>query len=99
MNKQIGDHLAENGIGLIPFYGSYVFLSIVGMYCIRILMSYRTELGSLVYLIPNPKTMNKSEWDYFRIAPHIDARLIPQEGQPLIYEPVALVRNFVCWRT
>ena len=53
----------------------------------------RTELGSLVYLIQNPKTMDKSEWDYFRIAPHIDARLIPQEDQPLIYEPIALVRS------
>ena len=31
MNKQIGDYLAENGIDLIPFYGSYVFLSIAGM--------------------------------------------------------------------
>nr|UXY92114.1 ATP/NADPH-dependent carboxylic acid reductase [Trametes cinnabarina] len=70
MNKQIGDHLANEGIALIPFYGS-------------------TELGSLVRLIPHPDTMDKPEWDYFQLSPHIDARLIPQEGQPGIFEPVA----------
>ncbi|OSD00720.1 acetyl-CoA synthetase-like protein [Trametes coccinea BRFM310] len=70
MNKQIGDHLANEGIALIPFYGS-------------------TELGSVVRLIPHPDTMDKPEWDYFQISPHIDVRLIPQEGQPDIFEPVA----------
>ncbi|KAH9851221.1 acetyl-CoA synthetase-like protein [Lenzites betulinus] len=48
-----------------------------------------TEIGAAVQLIPNPETMNKSEWDYFRIPPHIDLRLIPQEGQPGVFEPVA----------
>ncbi|KAI0712723.1 acetyl-CoA synthetase-like protein [Cerioporus squamosus] len=48
-----------------------------------------TEIGAVVRLIPNPKTMEKSEWDYFQISPHIDIRLLPQEGQPHIFEPVA----------
>ncbi|KAI0350560.1 acetyl-CoA synthetase-like protein [Trametes cingulata] len=48
-----------------------------------------TEIGAAVRLIPNPETMEKSEWDYFQISPHIDIRLIPQEGQPDIFEPVA----------
>lgn len=61
------------------------------------ILRYRTELGSLVYLIQDPKKMDKSEWDYFPIAPHIDVRLIPQEGQPLIYEPVAFVSATVCF--
>ena len=50
-----------------------------------------TEIGAVSYLIPHPDTMQKSEWDYFQIGPHIDIRLIPQEGQPGIYEPVAFV--------
>ncbi len=45
-------------------------------------------------LIPNVKTMNKSEWDYFQISPHIDIRLLPQESQPNIFEPVAFVSFF-----
>ncbi|KAI0830379.1 acetyl-CoA synthetase-like protein [Trametes gibbosa] len=48
-----------------------------------------TEVGSAVQLIPKPETMNKSEWDYFRIPPHIDLRMLPQEGQPDLFEPVA----------
>ncbi|KAI8996302.1 acetyl-CoA synthetase-like protein [Trametes punicea] len=70
LNKQIGDHLASEGIALIPFFGL-------------------TELGSIARLIPNPDTMDKLEWDYFQISPHIDVRLLPQEGQPDIFEPVA----------
>ena len=35
--------------------------------------------------------MEKSEWDYFQISPHIDIKLLPQEGQPHIFEPVAFV--------
>ena len=42
-------------------------------------------------LIPDPDTTDKKEWDYFQISPHIDIRLIPQEGQPGIYEPIAFV--------
>ena len=45
-----------------------------------------------MYLIQNPKTMDKSEWDYFEISPHIDVRLIPQGGQPGIFEAIAFVR-------
>ncbi|RDX49617.1 acetyl-CoA synthetase-like protein [Lentinus brumalis] len=48
-----------------------------------------TEIGAVVRLIPDPKKMEKSEWDYFQISPHIDIRLLPQEGQPHIFEPVA----------
>ncbi|KAI0772397.1 acetyl-CoA synthetase-like protein [Trametes elegans] len=48
-----------------------------------------TEIGSAVRLIPHPDTMEKSEWDYFQISPHIDIRLLPQDGQPDIFEPVA----------
>ncbi|KAL1943361.1 hypothetical protein VTO73DRAFT_4436 [Trametes versicolor] len=48
-----------------------------------------TEIGAAVRLIPNPDTMDKSEWEYFQISPHIDIRLLPQEGQPDIFEPVA----------
>ncbi|TFK88243.1 acetyl-CoA synthetase-like protein [Polyporus arcularius HHB13444] len=48
-----------------------------------------TEIGAAVRLIPDPQTMDKSEWDYFEISPHIDLRLIQQEGQPGIFEPVA----------
>ncbi|KAI1791373.1 acetyl-CoA synthetase-like protein [Ganoderma leucocontextum] len=47
-----------------------------------------TEIGAVVRLIPNPKTMDKAEWDYFEISPHVDIRLIPQEGQPGTFEPV-----------
>ncbi|KAM5541012.1 hypothetical protein V8D89_005323 [Ganoderma adspersum] len=47
-----------------------------------------TEIGAVVRLIPNPKTMDKPEWDYFEISPHVDIRLIPQEGQPGIFEPI-----------
>ena len=43
-------------------------------------------------MIPDPQTMDKSEWDYFEISPHIDVRLIPQEGQPGIFEAIAFVR-------
>ncbi len=46
-------------------------------------------------LIPNPDTMDKSEWDYFQISPHIDIRLLPQDGQPDIFEPVAFVSVFL----
>lgn len=42
-------------------------------------------------LIPNPETIDKSEWEYFQISPHIDIRLLPQDGQPDIFEPVAFV--------
>ena len=52
----------------------------------------RTELGTLVRLIPNPDTMDKSEWDYFEMSGHIDSWLIPQKGQPGIFEPIAFVR-------
>ncbi|KAI0743085.1 acetyl-CoA synthetase-like protein [Daedaleopsis nitida] len=48
-----------------------------------------TEIGAVVRLIPNPATMDKTEWDYFQISPHIDIRLLPQEGQPGIFEPIA----------
>ncbi|KAI0758786.1 acetyl-CoA synthetase-like protein [Fomes fomentarius] len=48
-----------------------------------------TEIGAAVRLIPNVKTMNKSEWDYFEISPLIDIRLLPQESQPNMFEPVA----------
>ena len=54
-------------------------------------MLSRTEIGAVVRLIPNPTTMEKSEWDYFQISPHIDIKLLPQEGQPHIFEPVAFV--------
>ncbi|KAI0673239.1 acetyl-CoA synthetase-like protein [Trametes maxima] len=47
-----------------------------------------TEIGAVVRLIPNPQTMDKTEWDFFQISPHVDIRLIPQEGQPDIFEPV-----------
>lgn len=56
----------------------------------------RTEIGAVVRLIPDPKTMDKPEWDYFEISPHIDVRLIPQEGRPGLYEPVAFVSLVVC---
>ena len=52
-----------------------------------------TEIGGVVYLIPEPTRMNLKEWDYFRISPHIDIKMIPQEGQPGIFEPVAFVRR------
>ena len=58
--------------------------------------SSSTEIGAAVRLIPNPKTMEKTEWDYFQISPHIDIRMIPQEGQPGIFEPVAFVRLSCC---
>ncbi|RPD77318.1 acetyl-CoA synthetase-like protein [Lentinus tigrinus ALCF2SS1-7] len=48
-----------------------------------------TEIGAAVRLIPDPQTMDKSEWDYFELSPHIDVRLIPQEGQPGIFEAIA----------
>ncbi|KAI0681684.1 male sterility protein-domain-containing protein [Cerioporus squamosus] len=48
-----------------------------------------TEIGAVVRLIPDPDTMDKPEWDYFQISPHINLRLIPQEGQPGLFEPVA----------
>ena len=35
--------------------------------------------------------MDKTEWEYFKIAPNIDVRLVPREDEPLIYEPIALV--------
>lgn len=35
--------------------------------------------------------MEKSEWDYFQIPGHSDIRLLPQEGQPGIFEPVVFV--------
>ena len=35
--------------------------------------------------------MDKPEWDYFEISPHVDIRLLPQDGQPGIYEPVVFV--------
>ena len=37
--------------------------------------------------------MDKSEWDYFDMSGHIDSWLIPQEGQPGIFEPIAFVRS------
>lgn len=43
--------------------------------------------------------MDKSEWDYFQISPHIDIRLLPQDGQPDIFEPVAFVSIFALSRT
>ncbi|KAI9058660.1 acetyl-CoA synthetase-like protein [Trametes sanguinea] len=49
-----------------------------------------TELGTLTRLIPDPSKVDKSDWEYFEISPHIDAPLIPQAGQPDIYELVAL---------
>ena len=96
MNKQIGDHLASEGIALIPFYGSSVIplrLAAQTLTVVVIVMR-RTELGSCVRLIPDPDAMEKSEWDYFQISPHIDIRLLPQEGQPDIFEPVAFVSSF-----
>ncbi|KAI0687627.1 acetyl-CoA synthetase-like protein, partial [Cerioporus squamosus] len=51
-----------------------------------------TEIGAAVRLIPNPQTMDKSEWAYFEISPHIDVRLIPQEGRLGIFEAIAFVR-------
>ena len=53
--------------------------------------SCSTEIGAVVRLIPNPKTMDKPEWDYFEISPHVDIRLIPQEEQPGIFEPIVFV--------
>ncbi|KAH9911783.1 acetyl-CoA synthetase-like protein [Epithele typhae] len=48
-----------------------------------------TEIGSLVRLIPNPDTMDKTEWEWFECSGHIDAWLVPQEGRPGIFEPIA----------
>ena len=42
-------------------------------------------------MIPSPETMDKPEWDYFEISPHVDIRLIPQEEQPGIFEPIVFV--------
>ena len=55
-----------------------------------------TEIGTLVRLVPDPETMDKSEWDWFEISPHINGWLIPQEDQPGIFEPVVLVRVRFC---
>ena len=92
MNKQIGDRLASEGIALIPFYGSWVFSLFIDHQRADTCALHRTEIGAAVRLIPDPQTMDKSEWDYFEISTHIDVRLIPQEGQPGIFEAIAFVR-------
>ncbi|KAI0633130.1 acetyl-CoA synthetase-like protein [Trametes polyzona] len=47
-----------------------------------------TEIGAGVRLIPNPDTMDKSEWEWVQIAQHLDARLIPHEEAPDLFELV-----------
>ena len=56
-------------------------------------MAYlRTEIGTLTHLIPDPDKMDKTQWDWFEMSKHIDSWLIPQKGQPGIFEPIAFVR-------
>ena len=41
--------------------------------------------------LANP--MGEGKWAYFAISPAVDHVLLPQEGQPVVFELVVLVRK------
>lgn len=63
------------------------FTLLIDLFSIR----FSTETGSIGTFVP--AEIQQDEWQYFKVSPHIDVEMVPQEGPDGVFMPVVLVRT------